>query len=137
LEKISSISNEIFQKYPEIKLGYLYGSYINGNVTPFSDIDIGIVLDPSFQPDSLYIIRISSELEDCFLIDSKIILDLRVLNDLPPIFLNKAVRKGKIIFESDKHFRSEFELYVLHAYMDFRPYFNQSKQKYIERVLNE
>jgi len=37
--------NNIFINHNEVLLCYLYGSYVLGNITEFSDIYIGILLD--------------------------------------------------------------------------------------------
>ena len=36
-----------FKKYPEIKLGYYFGSQVEGRVKPLSDHDFAIYLDDS------------------------------------------------------------------------------------------
>jgi len=137
IEKISQISKDVFEKHPEIKLAYIYGSYVNGNVTIYSDIDIGIVIDSNFLQHPLYLLKIQGELEDLFLQNYRVSIDLRILNELSPIFLNKAVRKGKLIYESDFHFRTDFELYVMHAYFDIKPIYESSKKRYFKALSNE
>jgi len=137
IEKISQITAEIFQKHPEIKLGYLYGSYVHGNATIYSDIDLGIVVDSNFKPHPLYVLKIEGELEDYFMENYRVSIDLRVLNELSPIFLNKAVRNGKLIYVSDIHFKTNFELYVLHSYFDIKPIYEFSKKKYFREISNE
>jgi predicted nucleotidyltransferase len=137
IEKIAEISNKIFANHPEIKLGYLYGSYVNGNATIYSDIDIGIVIDSNFSQEPLYGLKIQSELEDFFLTNYCVSIDLRILNESSPIFLNKAVRKGQLIYGSDIHFRTNFELSIMHAYFDIKPFYEESKKKYLKALSND
>ena len=42
IDELERAINNIFKNHDEILLCYLYGSYVSGSRTEFSDIDIGI-----------------------------------------------------------------------------------------------
>ena len=45
VEEITKLLRDIFSKYQEVKLVYLYGSYAKSSQGPLSDIDIAIMTD--------------------------------------------------------------------------------------------
>ena len=84
-DELEQAINTISKNHDEILLCYLYGSYVLGNKTEFSDIDIGIFLDNTFKKHYLYQVELSLEIEEEF--DNKIEIDLCILNEGTPRFL--------------------------------------------------
>ncbi len=82
LERIIDI---VFKNREEVLLCYLYGSYVSGNRSEFSDVDLGIFLDSTFKIHYLYLVDLSLEIEKEF--GNKIEVDLSILNDATPRFL--------------------------------------------------
>jgi len=111
--------NNVFNNRDEILMCYLYGSYVLGNRSEFSDIDIGILLDRTFKKHYLYQVDLSLEIEKEF--GSKIEIDLCILNDATPRFLYNIIKSGRIIHSKDETFQHEFEIRVLYDYLEIKP----------------
>ena len=74
ITELERIINIVFNNRDEVLLCYLYGSYVSGNRSEFSDIDLGILLDSTFKKHYLYQVDLSLEIEKEF--GNKIEIDL-------------------------------------------------------------
>ncbi|MCC6030953.1 MAG: DUF86 domain-containing protein [Desulfurococcales archaeon] len=88
VEEITKLLREIFSKYQEVKLVYLYGSYAKGSQGPLSDIDIAVMTD-----DPSIILDVSAEIAHILKIsEEKIsIIDMRLLD---PMMILKIISEG-------------------------------------------
>lgn len=111
--------NNIFKNHDEILLCYLYGSYVSGNRTEFSDIDIGIFLDKSFKKPYLYQVELSLEIEKEF--NNKIEIDICILNEATPRFLYNVIKNGRNIYKKEEKIQHKFEIRILYYYLDIKP----------------
>ncbi|MHA1719876.1 MAG: type VII toxin-antitoxin system MntA family adenylyltransferase antitoxin [Promethearchaeota archaeon] len=134
---IKEQTTKVFEKHPEIMIAYLYGSIVQKRTHKYSDIDIGIVLSPKIERDPLYSNEIQIELEEILNQITNRIIDVRVLNDSSPRFLNQAVYKGFLIYCADEDFKNEYELQVLHDYFDFKPILDMFENNYLKLNLGE
>ncbi len=119
IDELERVINNIFKNHDEILLCYLYGSYVSGNRTEFSDIDIGIFLDKTFKKHYLYQIELSLEIEKEF--NNKIEIDLCILNEATPRFLYNVIKSGRNIYSKEKKIQLEFEIRTLYYYLDIKP----------------
>ncbi len=119
LTELEKIINKVFNKRDEVLLCYLYGSYVSGNKSEYSDIDLGILLDNTFKKHYLYQVDLSLEIEKEF--GNKIEIDLYILNDATPRFLYNVIKNGHVIHFKNETFRHEFEIRVLYDYFDIKP----------------
>jgi predicted nucleotidyltransferase len=128
----------VFRKHLEIKLSYLYGSYSRNLKTKYSDIDIGVILDDKYEQGHRYIFTLAVELEESVKerLHKSVVFDVRVLNDATPRFLNQSIRKGLNIYSVNRNFKDEYELYVLHTYMDIKPFLDEMDKKYISGAVD-
>jgi len=103
---------------------YFFGSRASENYFAFSDYDIGIVIDEKFMAadnlrefyNKVYDI-LSSEIPDTF--DGPK-LDVSFLQKVNPILAMKAIREGKILYESSSKLRADFEEEIFKRYDDYR-----------------
>ena len=116
---LERIISQVFGNRQEVILCYLFGSYVLGNKTEFSDIDIGILLDREFKRPHLYQVDLSLEIEKKF--NHKIEVDLSILNDATPRFLYNILKNGYIIHSKNDKVQHEFEIRILYEYLDIKP----------------
>lgn len=107
----------IFKIYSKIKLVYLFGSKVRGEMGPLSDYDFAVYLD---EPDFKKRFDLRLKLIDEFsrkLKTSKI--DVCILNDIKsPELKYNIVKEGKLIFGREP-FRILVEPRILNEYFDF------------------
>ncbi len=119
ITELERLINIVFNNRDEVLLCYLYGSYVSGNRSEFSDIDLGILLDRIYKKHYLYLVDLSLEIEKEF--GNKIEIDFCVLNDATPRFLYNIIKSGRIIHSKDETFQHEFEIRVLYDYLEIKP----------------
>ena len=135
IAKLESIINIMFNNRDEILLCYLYGSYVSGNRSKYSDIDLGILLDSTFKKHYLYKVDLSLEIEKEF--GNKIEVDLNILNDATPRFLYNIMKNGSNIYSKDETIQHEFEIRVLYDYLDIKPLLDMYDKMTIMDVLKD
>lgn len=108
----------IFDKYKDkVLFAYLFGSTVEGS-HPLSDIDIAVFM--SATKESLFDIRLSLYTDFCRALKRSDI-DVAVLNTAKNIMLlNEIIHHGIVIYDRDTALREEFELKVLHQFIDFK-----------------
>lgn len=134
-EEIIQTIEKLCKEHEEIQLVYLYGSYAQGYQTEYSDIDIGVILDKNFEKKGLYSIELGIEIEK--LLEKKVYIDLRILNNATPRFLFNVLKNGKNIFARSQRFFHEFEIRVLYDYQDIKPMLDYYDKLSISEVLDD
>lgn len=108
----------VFDAFPVISLGYLFGSLASGTPGPMSDVDVAVLLAPHNSARST-----ADALEDALhraLGTERV--DLVVLNDAPPPLAYRVVRDGRCLFCRDPARRQVFEALTTTRYLDFQPF---------------
>ena len=102
-----------------VQLAYLYGSSVTGQTTPFSDVDIALVVGTKLQPlvRLNLILRVRLALADCCGIDA----DVRVIDDAPLVFRGRVVSDGVLVFARAENVRVAFETATRMQYFDYLP----------------
>ncbi len=133
--ELERIINIVFNNRDGVLLCYLYGSYVLGNRTEFSDVDLGILLDSRFKKDYLYLVDLSLEIEEEF--GNKIEVDLCILNDATPRFLYNIIKNGRNIHSKDDTTHHEFEIRILYDYLEKKPILDMYDKMTIMDVLKD
>jgi uncharacterized protein len=110
----------VFEKmHDRIAVVYLFGSSATGQAGPMSDIDLAVLLnggDPGAGTDlrlDLY--------ADCTRALKRNDVDIIVLNRTKNLFLlEDVVLNGIVLYEEDAGLREEFEVRVMHDFIEFR-----------------
>ena len=109
----------VFHSHKSISAVYLFGSCSNGQAGPMSDVDLAVLLagwDYSASAD----IRLDLY-ADCCRVLQRNDVDIIVLNKTRNLFLlADVVSKGVLLFDNNPEFREEFEVKVMHDFIDFR-----------------
>jgi len=111
----------ILQSYEEIELGYLFGSQAKGTATNTSDVDIGIVLQRGTSYTYKDRVDLALEIED--VVNKEV--DLKILNDAHPRFLNQVLTYGKLIYKKNERARTQFETSTRRQYLDRKHHIEQ------------
>jgi len=112
------MNTNIYKKYPEIKLVYLFGSRAEGKEGPMSDYDFAVYFDEKTSSEKQFNIklRLMGDLSDEFKTDK---IDVVVLNDkLDPLLKYEIISKRKILYE-EQPYRVNVEPLILSQYFDF------------------
>jgi predicted nucleotidyltransferase len=116
-----------------VKLAYLYGSGATGQTTPFSDVDVALVVGGSIEPiDRLHLIlRVQLALEDLCAIHNA---DVRVIDDAPLVFRGRVVCEGVLVYARDEEERVEFETSTRMRYFDYLPIHRELQARFFEDI---
>jgi len=110
----------VFEKMADkIVAAYLFGSIANGRIGPASDIDIAVLLTGVGREGGGEI-RASLYADFCRNLKRNDV-DVVILNSARNLFLkDEVVRHGVLLYDRDPAYRQEFEVSVMHDFIDFR-----------------
>jgi len=119
MESLAARVAEVAAPRP-VALAYLFGSAATGLMTPFSDVDLALVLDQdhAFQDSRL---QFELEIEDELAARGLSQADVRVINAAPLLLRGEVVTQGRLLFARNKDMRIEFETRTRMEYFDFLP----------------
>ncbi|MCR4407936.1 MAG: nucleotidyltransferase domain-containing protein [Anaerolineae bacterium] len=117
---------------PQVTLGYLFGSQVQGHTGPLSDYDIAILVAGEMSFSSRH--RLAHELA-CLLEVERV--DLVILNRAPIELRYNVVAEGQLLYQRDIASRVEFEADTLSRYADFLPVLKQQRREIVEGGDNE
>lgn len=118
------MKTDIFKKYPEIKLAYLFGSRVEGKAGPMSDYDFAVYFDektPSLKRSDIKI-NLITDLMGELKTNAIDVVDLNSATD--PLLKYEAIRKQKILYEK-KPYKIEVEPKILSQYFDYYSFLNK------------
>lgn len=120
----------IFDKHP-VSFAYLYGSYAEGNIHPFSDLDIAVYsAEASIHGNLILELRLALEIDEKF--SENIQSEVRVINHLPMVVKGRIITQGELIYSRDDALRVDFETSVRKQYFDFLPALVAYQERYLE-----
>lgn len=110
----------LFSKYERnVLFAYLFGSIVQDNVSPLSDVDLAVFLSMQNE-ESYFDIKCSLYADFCRVLERNDI-DVVVLNTTTNIvLLDEIIRGGIVLVDREIGLREEFEQKILHQAMDFR-----------------
>jgi predicted nucleotidyltransferase len=111
----------------------LYGSYATGYTHPYSDLDVGIYLEPDAIETALNTeLDISLDIDKAM--DHIIETEVRAINNLPLAFTGRILTEGILIYCKDEEARVEFEVQTRKQYFDFLPVIHNHHRVYLNRA---
>ncbi len=122
----------ILARYP-VDAAYVYGSLVRGVATPFSDVDIALVLGERLPPYERLVLEltIAGEIEDTLGVRP---VDVRVINEAPLVVRGRVVQEGILLYERDHLRRVVFEVQTRKQYFDFAPVARRLRDAFLRRV---
>ncbi len=116
-----------------VRLVYLFGSATTGLTTPFSDVDVGLVVDEGLEPLGRLrlVLRLQVDLHDCCDIPNA---EVRVINDAPLVFRGRVVSDGILLYAREEQDRIEFETVTRLHYFDYLPIHKQLQQAFFDSI---
>jgi len=119
--QIKKIAAKVLGNYRHVAGAYLYGSYAKNTMTPLSDIDIAVLLDEDYKPES------ANKLDFELSVESEMIqqlpeyrIEVRILNKAPVLIQGQVIVEGILIYEKEKKKMLDFEEKVIIRYLDFK-----------------
>ena len=133
IQKLQMGSAGVFTGYP-VLFAYVYGSCATGTNHPFSDVDIGVYIEPD-TVDSALAIELDLSLALDKLLEHNIETDVRCLNTLPLNFVGQVLAESILIYSRDESSRVDFEVRTRMKYFDFVPVLQGYHGAYIAAAL--
>ena len=133
-KKLSNIISDYFKNKDEVIAVYLFGSYASEKNQPFSDIDIGILLnriDQEFarQQKMRYITELSRIIRK----------DVHpvILNYASEVLMKQIYSKGICILIKDSKELAKYKMTIYARIADFAYYLNKMQNGFIRRTMEE
>ena len=118
LPAIVETVQRVIARHPNVVLAYLFGSQVEGNVGPLSDIDIALLLDKADEADPIF-----GELRSgiASAVGREQEVDVVVLNRAPVELAYAVIAQGALVHEPDAYSRVEYEAKIMSLYCDYLP----------------
>jgi len=116
-----------------VQLAYLYGSTAVGQTTPFSDVDVALLIGGTLRPlDRLkLVLRVQLALVDrCGIANA----DVRVIDEAPLVFRGRVVSDGTLVYARDDGRRVAFETATRLQYFDYLPIHRELQTAFFQAV---
>lgn len=114
LERLKML-RPIFESEPRVLAVFLFGSYVDGYATPWSDIDLAVLYDDDV--DWREHLQLDIRISEALGTDKVDLLDLRSL----PLVLQYRAIAGQVVYERDPARVSDYIQKVIVQYLDFLP----------------
>ncbi len=129
LEEAIKELGKLFEKEENVLAAYLFGSYLRGDQTSRSDIDIAILLHEFPKKSLKYYLHLINILTEMLGDD----VDLTILNFAPPLLKFQIIKNGKVIYCRSNRSRINFEARSMCEYLDFR----RAMERYDECMMKQ
>lgn len=129
IEKNKKKLAKIFVKN-SVEFAYLFGSFAYQNLTPESDVDVGVYLNEK-KAEKFFETRLNLISEISKILKKE--ADIIILNTASPFLKYVVLQEGKLIYEKNKSKRIDFELKATNEYFDYAPIL----KLYNQRILNK
>jgi uncharacterized protein len=119
LDDIRARISRIAAQHDGVAAVYLFGSRAEGRVTPLSDLDIAVLLDPR-EKHSFVNLRYALYADFCRILGTNDV-DLTLLNTMDNLIITEEIiRNGILVYDGYPELRHDFELKFLHQAIDFK-----------------
>jgi len=107
-------------RYPQVRVAYLFGSQARGQAGPLSDVDVAVLLDENLTPAEAQDLqlRLMTDLADALGRDD---VDVIVLNYASLVLCHQVLKSGRILLCRDETARFRFTFKTNRDYLDAVP----------------
>ena len=135
IPELSRRLRTLFSEEEAVRLGYVFGSQVDGNAGPLSDLDVAVlVTDGCWSDVTACQARLAHEIRARVAIDD---IDLVFLNKAPIELAYHVIADGKRTYETDRATRIDYEAYVLERYGDFLPVLRAQREQILSDSDND
>ena len=116
-EDIKTLLTPVFHRH-DVAFAYLFGSVVEGNASPVSDIDIAVFVK---SPDKdLFDLKLDILADICRALKRNDV-DVVILNNTKNLLLlENIIRNGVLLYDTLPDLREEFEIKTQHLAIDFK-----------------
>ncbi|MGH7266239.1 MAG: type VII toxin-antitoxin system MntA family adenylyltransferase antitoxin [Candidatus Rokuibacteriota bacterium] len=107
---------QALERCPAVVFAYLFGGAAAGRLTPLSDVDVAVYLDPAADPVAARL-RAHEAAVHHLVTDE---VDLVVLNSAPTALVGRILTGRRVILDRDPFLRHRFESLAMREFADFR-----------------
>jgi uncharacterized protein len=115
-QSIVQTLQDVFQLDGGIVAVYLFGSFVQGRMTPESDLDVAVLFRNDAVPGPMALVDLTKRLSTLLELD----VDTLCLNTAGPIVAMQVLRKGRKIVERDSRKSVEFFVRTIGLYNDIK-----------------
>jgi len=135
ITRLGEVLPSILAQYP-VDAAYVYGSVARGTVTPFSDVDIALLLtNPLLPYEGLKVeLAIQGDIEAACGLSP---VDVRAINEAPLTVQGRILQQGILLYEGHRGRRVAFEVTTRERYFDFAPVARRLRDAFLQRVHRE
>ncbi|MGB9596272.1 MAG: type VII toxin-antitoxin system MntA family adenylyltransferase antitoxin [Candidatus Poribacteria bacterium] len=119
INEITEKLNKYFEEHEEILFAVIFGSMAKGSMNKMSDIDIAVMINPSFNK-SFPFGHQAELITDFIRILKRNDVDVVILNKAPISLKYEILRYGKFIYVRDKQARIKFQVDTINQYEDYK-----------------
>jgi predicted nucleotidyltransferase len=131
--QLKTILRDYFKTQPAICAAYLFGSQARGRPSPFSDVDVAVLLDQTVVPSRYFDeeLRLGIELSKLLGHDD---VDVVILNRAGPFLRFQVYRTGVPVCERDRILARRFIARSILEFFDFEPIKNRIERAWLKRL---
>jgi predicted nucleotidyltransferase len=126
IKQLKIILMDVLTGLPEIRLVYLFGSRVEGDVGPMSDYDFAVLHGGTLSFD-----EVTARFSHSLTKELKHRIDVVSLNDSPVELAFSIVSHGVLLYERDVATRVEFESRVMGLYFDRLPVLRENRREIV------
>ncbi len=118
VDELERALTAVLERYPDVKLAYLFGSRARGTARTLSDVDVAILLEEDGDRHAV-VLELAAELSGAA---GGRHVDVVVLNTAPVALAYRVIRDGRLLLSRDERARVEHWARTVDRYIDMAPF---------------
>ncbi len=135
MESIQANISQALTNFPQVKLGYLFGSVAKDKANKLSDVDIAVLVDGQLGPMERLELRLQL-MAACQRALQRDDVDVVLLNEASPLLSHQVLKYGKLLYCPDDRVRYRFTYESNREYLDTE-HLRQVQWQYLYRRIKE